>query len=231
MQIHIGFIKRNCCLNQIFRIFLLALSASVPAVPLSAQSSPSPDAHAWVFTLIWGPGDGPQRPAPPHLRPAMDRFLARWKAFREAPPPPGRPSELHMLHARRQQYQRVLYSIAASPKADEQAKDYVRRLNPPYEWEGFPDSPEREARFAESYLAAEPDSPFRHYLPLLAAHCWLCAAEAYDFQGGRDGEQKAASSREAYKRNLAAAQVSAEPLIRAAAQALEAIGRCYPPAP
>jgi hypothetical protein len=161
----------------------------------------------------------------------MDRFLARWETFRETPPPPGRPSEPHMLHAKHQQYQRLLFSIAASPDAAARAQDYVRRLNPPYEWEGLPDGPEREARFAESWLASEPDSPFRRYLPLLAAHRWLCAAEAWDFQGSDNGQQKAAASREAYKRHLAAAQASAEPLIRAAATALDATGRCLPPAP
>jgi hypothetical protein len=32
------------------------------------------------------------------------------------------------------------------------------------------------------YLAANPSSPFKEYLPLLAADRWLCAAEGYDYE-------------------------------------------------
>jgi hypothetical protein len=101
----------------------------------------------------------------------------------------------------------------------------VDALRPCYEWEGFHDCPEREALFAERYLLDHPQSPFRDFLPLLAAHRWLCTAEGYDY------EQKPAEAnraRRAYENalNMSAAG-SRSPLMRTAAEELKARGRCH----
>ena len=64
--------------------------------------------------------------------------------------------------------------------AERDATRYVEALRPCYEWEGGSDCPQREALFAADYLARHPKSSFAPFLPLLAAHRWLCAAEGYD---------------------------------------------------
>src|SRR6185295_7214700 len=79
-------------------------------------------------------------------------------------------------------YERKLAAISNEPVAAALAVAYVKDLRPCYEWEGFHDCPEREARFADEYQASHPGGPFSGYLPLLAAHRWLCTAEAYEYE-------------------------------------------------
>jgi len=129
-----------------------------------------------------------------------------------------------MVYAARVRYERLLVTFANDQKAQGLAVEYVSRLQPCYEWEGYHDCPEREASFATAYLSAHLDSPFKDYLPLLAAHRWLCAAEGYDYEKRTDG---AARSRREYQNAISTAHRSASLLVRTAAQALEARGRCH----
>ncbi len=73
--------------------------------------------------------------------------------------------------------------VAASTRSgvEQLAQAYVDTLRPCYEWEGFHDCPEREAIFAERYLIDHPDTAFAGFLRVLAAHRWLCAAKAYQY--------------------------------------------------
>ena len=87
-----------------------------------------------------------------------------------------------MVHAARLRYERKLAALSDDPEAGTMAAAFVDRLKPCYEWEGYHDCPEHEARFAREYQAANPNGPFKDYLPLLAAHRWLCAAEAYEYE-------------------------------------------------
>jgi len=99
-------------------------------------------------------------------------------------------------------------------------------LRPCYEWEGFSGCPEHEASFAKEYLAANPSGPFTEYLPLLAAHRWLCTAEAYDYE---KRPQDAARSRREFDAAIQTARRSTALLIRAGADALQARRRCIIP--
>jgi hypothetical protein len=65
---------------------------------------------------------------------------------------------------------------------------------------------------------------FAEYLSLLAAHRWLCTAEAYDYEERPEG---AARSRQAYRQAISTARKSTDLLIRSAAQALGARRRCF----
>jgi hypothetical protein len=129
-----------------------------------------------------------------------------------------------MVHDALIAYERRLVAWTDDKGARTLAAAYVDRLRPCYEWEGYHDCPEREAQFAEQYLSEHPTSPFREYLPLLAAHRWLCTAEAHDYE---KRPQDATRARAAYERDLATARQSSSLLIRTAASALQERGRCF----
>jgi hypothetical protein len=120
-------------------------------------------------------------------------------------------------------YERRLVAVSSNGTAAKLASEYVDRLKPCYEWEGYHDCPEREARFADEYQAANPDSPFNAYLPLLSAHRWLCAAEAFDFE---QRPADAVRSRRQYEQSIVVALLSPTILIRTAAERLSVRGGC-----
>jgi hypothetical protein len=120
-------------------------------------------------------------------------------------------------------YERRLAAVSEDPSASKLAVEYVDGLRPCYEWEGFSGCPEREALFADEYQATHPAGPFNAYLPLLSAHRWLCAAEAFD------DEQRpvdSARSRRLYQERVAVALRSPVLLIRTASERLSSRGRC-----
>ncbi len=96
-------------------------------------------------------------------------------------------------------------------------------MKPYYEWEGYHDGPELEALFADQYLASHPGGPFTTYLPLLAAHRWLCAADAYK---NENKPADAARTHKLYEQRIASARNSADLMIRTAAEELIARNRC-----
>ena len=131
---------------------------------------------------------------------------------------------MKMVYAAREGYERRLVAAASTAGVDRIAQQYVDELRPCYEWEGFHDCPESEARFAERYLAANPNGPFSEFLPLLIANRWLCAAEGYEFE---EMPLQAASARGAVVAPLSNALKAQSLLIRTAAQELKARGRCH----
>lgn len=131
-----------------------------------------------------------------------------------------------MFYAAREGYEGKLVA-AAAPGAGvaRLARDYVDALRPCYEWEGFHDCPESEALFAEQYVLDHPGTPFRDFLHLLAAHRWLCAAEAYDYE---QTPEKASHARRKYEDALKTAALTSRPaLMAAAADELKRSGRCH----
>ena len=123
-------------------------------------------------------------------------------------------------------YERKLAAVSDNPGVAALAMAYVKDLRPCYEWEGFHDCPEHEAKFAEQYQGAHPNGPFSAYLPLLAAHRWLCAAEAYEYEKQPADAQR---SRQLYQERLLVARASRVLLIRTAAERLAARGNCIAP--
>jgi hypothetical protein len=156
------------------------------------------------------------------LRAAVERYLRRAAAYtpKRSVPSSG---EMRMVYSAQVRYETRLFAITDDPNAAAIAQDYVTRLRPCYEWEGFHDCPERDARFADEYQATHPNGPLRHYLPLLAAHRWLCAAEAYDSEGNT---QEAEQSRRLYEQRLPIARKSEDLLVRTAAERLAARRQC-----
>jgi hypothetical protein len=161
----------------------------------------------------------------PKIRSELEKVLQRAEAYRSRRRGPVQPPLEKMVYDAWVAYERRLVAMADDPTAPALAAQYVNTLKPCYEWEGYHDCPEREARFAIAYLNAHPGGPFSEYLPLLAAHRWLCTAEAYTYE---DNSKDAARSRLAYAAALSAALESRSALVRATADALRARGTCFP---
>jgi hypothetical protein len=162
----------------------------------------------------------------PDVRIELERYLQRYAAYRSKRPRPVKlASEQGMVYTAWVAYERRLAAVSPDPRAPALAKEYVDRLRPCYEWEGFHGCPEREAIFATDYQTANPGGPFREYLPLLAAHRWLCAAEAYDYE---KQPENAIRSRRAYETMVSTARQSKTLLIRLAAERLAERNRCLP---
>jgi hypothetical protein len=187
------------------------------------QSVPSAS-DALLDLLVWGahmPID--PRAYTGELRAEVERYLNRTTAYRSTTTPPAF-AEGAMVHAAQVSYERRLAAISDDPSASALAVAYVKDLRPCYEWEGFHDCPEREARFADEYLAAHATGPFSAYLPLLAAHRWLCTAEAYEYESR---PTDAETSRRLYRERLLIAQASRVLFVRRAAESLAARGKCF----
>ena len=190
---------------------------------LPGQSTPSAR-DALLDVLVWGT----HMPIDPgaysgELRAEVERHLSRANAYRSTTTPPAF-AEGEMVHAAQVSYERRLAAISDAPSASALAVAYVKDLRPCYEWEGFHDCPEREAKFADGYLVAHANGPFSAYLPLLAAHRWLCTAEAYEYE---KRPADAETSRQLYQQRVLIAQASRVLLIRTAAERLAARGKCF----
>jgi hypothetical protein len=188
-----------------------------------AQTAKSPD-DALLDVLVWGVHQSIDLKAyPPQVGAELEKVVQQSQTYRSQRREPLNSPELKMVHAALVRYERMLVAVAADANAQAIAFEYVDRLRPCYEWEGYHDCPEREAVFAAKYSAANPRGPFNEYLPLLAAHRWLCAAEAYDYE---KRPRDAARSRRAYEEAISVARGSSALLIRAAAEALQRRGQC-----
>jgi len=157
------------------------------------------------------------------LKSEIEGYLRRAASYRSTRPVPPSGGVREMVYAAQVSYERRLAAVSGDPDAPRLAAGYVESLRPCYEWEGLHECPEREALFADEYQAAHPDGPFGEYLPLLSAHRWLCAAEAFAYEQ-RPGD--VSRSRRLYQERVAVARRSRVLLIRTAAERLSVRGRC-----
>jgi len=160
----------------------------------------------------------------PEIRTQLRQHIQRSESYRPRPRPAQLSSTMGMVYTAREGYERRLVAAASGSGVEALAQRYVDELKPCYEWEGFHDCPEHEAKFAGQYLVKNPDDPFSEFLPLLIANRWLCAAEAYEFE---EQPKDAARARIAAAAPLATALKSESLLIRTAAQELKTRGRCH----
>jgi len=224
-------------LKQAVRLAVLALVSATVADSAAPPSRRSASTEL-VDLMVFGVDVRIDLAAyPPPVRTELAEHMRRFNAFRSVRVDIAAKGERGMVHATYVSMERKLASVTDDPQAPELAMGYVDGLRPCYEWERFHDCPEREARFAEAYQTAHPGGPFSAYLPLLAAHRWICAAEAYENEKrlpGYDSVKQAEGvtlSREQYERNLATALKSSSVLVRTAAEALSARGACHAPSP
>lgn len=187
------------------------------------QNSPvSPD-DALLDALVFEPRLAfDSRAYPEDSRMELDAYLLRAERHLR----PGRAletGEAAILQAARRRYAARLIGVGGD-EAAALAEAYVAALKPCYEWEGLHECPEHEAAFADQYQAAHGSGPFRSYLPLLSAHRWLCAAEAYDYEKKPD---QASRSRQRARERMATAAASDSALIRHAARHLSTRATCF----
>jgi len=205
----------------------LATAIMIAIAPVSARMQvTSRPTYSLLDVVVFGaylPVDTSAYPA--EVRSLLQQHIKRSQAYRPRPRPPEDKKfrEMNMVYSAREGYERRMFAIASGAGIERLARQYVDELRPCYEWEAFHDCPEEEARFAEQHLAKNPGTPFREYLPLLAAHRWLCAAAGYELE---ERPQEAAQSRRASEAPLATALGSQSLLIRTAAQELKARGQC-----
>lgn len=213
-----------------FSICVVALVGFVASSFVAvAQPSAVRASDSLVDVLVWG-ADLQIDPSAysPAVKKALERHLSRSKAYRSKRARPVRSLPLNsglesMVYDSEVRYERKLVAVSDDPQAPALAAAYVDSLRPCYEWEGYHNCPESEATFATEYQAAHPGGPFSAYLPLLAAHRWLCAAEGYEYEKQPEG---AARSRREYERAISTAQRSPDLLVRSAAERLKMRGRC-----
>jgi hypothetical protein len=201
-------------------------AVSILSTTLLAQPHKQPG-DALLDMLTFGldaPAIDVSRYQPP-VRRRTEAYLRRWDRFRTRLPHGAADPEEEMVQDAHIYYERRLASFSDDPRAPALAAEYVEALSPCYEWEGYHECPEHEARFAVEYLASHPKGPLSAYLRLLAAHRWLCAAERYKYEGKPDDENRA---RDEYRKTLAAARKSSDHMIRTAAEALGARNTCLP---
>lgn len=213
------------------RLAVLGIIASL--LPLAAQP-PRPTANDRLLDLlvfgvddVFGAGNR-IRPVdyPPLVRAELSAYLRRFRAYHSKRTGLARTGESGMVCSAWTGYERQLAALSADPNAPALALDYVSELKPCYEWEGYHECPEREAVFAAQYLAAHPGGPFSAYLPLLAAHRRICAAEAYEYE---KRPTEAARSRKQFEQSLVTALKSPSGLVRTAAEVLKSRAACYGP--
>ena len=202
----------------------LALFVALSVLAVQAQQ-PSP--YRLLDVLVFGAFLQADVSAySPEVSAQLQQVMKRSESYRPRPRPAPDPKfrEMNMVYGAREDYERRLVAAASRPGVERLAQQYVDDFKPCYEWEGFHDCPENEARFAELHLAKNPDSPLSEFLPLLIANRWLCAAEGYEHE---ERPQDAARARLAAAAPLATALRSLSLLIRTAAQEQQARGRCH----
>jgi hypothetical protein len=191
-----------------------------------AYAGPINSGDALVDFLVWGTFVRIDPEAyPSALRTEVEHHLRRAVVFvsnRDR----ALTTEGESVRAAALNYERLLAVFAVDDAAATLAHAYVDSLQPCSDWKGLHECPERQARFADEYQAAHPDGPFSIYLPLLAAHRWLCTAEAYENEMQADAAER---SRRFYQEKLEIARESSTLLIRAAAQSLAERNRCFAP--
>jgi hypothetical protein len=202
---------------------VVALWITHPLPPQSAQNPADSILDVLVFGLHM-PMNAARYDGP--LRGELEQFLRRAGGYVSKRMPESPSGETKMVYSAQLSYESRLAAHSDDPRASGLAQSYVTKLGPCYEWEGFHDCPEREAEFADKYQADNPGGPFSAYLPLLSAHRWLCAAEAYGYE---NSPVDAARSRSLYEQRLAVARQSTVLLIRAAAERLAERGQCLAP--
>jgi hypothetical protein len=197
--------------------FVLGLASS-SFVPSLAQAPATKTPHKLIDEVVFYATVPDKNEYDADVRRELRQFRQRVRSYRPRPRPERLGGEMRMVYAAREGYEGKL--VASGGAGTERlAQQYIDELKPCYEWEGFHDCPEKEAQFAERYLANNPNSPFRDFLPLLIAHRLLCTAEGYEREEQPQGAMRA---RQASQAPLAIALKSRSLLIRTAAQELRA---------
>jgi hypothetical protein len=207
--------------RSLLRIGIVLIGISLSATSLSAaQERPSFAGRFYNAVAAWtadnplSKNDRAQVPAP--LLSRFDNFVRCRAGFRSGLSLPStffeKAAATHV-----QTLERALTCLAVGPGIGAAATEYARNAVVLYEWEGMPDSPIEEARYAEAYVAARPRSPFVPYLYLFAAERWRYAFEYFVRDHNSEGIARSADK----YRDLIDRARNADPLVRLVANDLD----------
>jgi hypothetical protein len=209
-------------MTSLIGVALLALTGVFGPPRLDTQPGAEPPADAILDMLVWGSSATNDRAFAEPLRTEVRDYQQRANSYRSMRVVPDGGTD-RLVNLARIRYERRLVALTGDPAARMLAVEYVDELGPCYEWEGMSDCPAREARFADAYQSEHPDGPFTEYLPLLAAHRWLCAAELFDFEK-RISEKD--DARRKYNARVARARQSKSLIVRTGAERLAVRATC-----
>ena len=195
----------------------------------SGQTSESSDGAAVAEALLYGFEMAPATRTsglPPDVQRRLVRYRQREASFTPTMAPPvDLDGPLGSLYFKRVRMARTVFSLVDRPDALTLAESVVTNIQFLYEWEGFADSPLREAASADEFVAEHRASPAAPYLYLFAGHRRLCAVsglEGLDPQSP-EGHLVAAEA----EAQLTHARDAGDSLLRVAAEYLLRTRKCY----
>jgi hypothetical protein len=191
-----------------------------------SQSSEPAGAAAVAETVLWGL---PMAPAertsalPRGVQERLTEFRQRERAFRSAlKPPPGATPLERGLFEKRVAIERVVFALFTRKDIARVAAAYASDAEIAPEWEGFSDSPRREAAFIDGLLRDLEQVWLGPYLHLIAGHRKLCASQL----DGPEPEAARKALADEARRQIAHARDRGQPLVRVAAEHLLKTERC-----
>jgi hypothetical protein len=130
---------------------LIAVGLALPAAAAFSQVPGNLSRNSLIDVMVWESDVTIDWTAwtaySPKVRAEAHRHRQRFQAYRTSRRPPRGSPELKMVYAARLGYERLLAAASNDRRARTMAADFVERLKPCYEWEGYHDCPEHEARF------------------------------------------------------------------------------------
>lgn len=145
-------------------------------------------------------------------------YQQRAKTFKTKFIVPSFPPEAAMGYSQTIRIEKAIYSLIQSDGIETLAAHYAESAKIYLEWEGESDGPLDEARYAENYLATNPESPLKPYLVLFLLNRYRIAFECLGFEKKTDAQADAASK---YRYFLALAGQSADPLVQEIAKDID----------
>ena len=160
-------------------LFICAWLANSPDFPTTETARQGTQRAVLDVVVFYAGAHRDVERYPLQVRQELQRFLERARAYR----PRSRPADSDRKcewRTRPAKGTKPSWWRRPPPQARLVSRRYVDALRPCYEWEWIPRLSEREASLRGTAPARSPETPFRELLRVLAAHRWLCAAEAYN---------------------------------------------------
>ena len=212
--------------------WILTLALAAQAAGGSSQPSfkyPQVDLQGRLYRSVFAPGPGTLSSGdiatlPENLRSRLSRFLVRRAEFTSQYE--SAPSDIEGVarDAKRRAIEQSLSALIESPDAAATALAFVKGAPIAYEWEGMPDGPLAESKYAEDSLAQNPKTPLAPYLYLFIAQRQRAAAEASD-RTANTAVKTAALAK--YRDYLARARNAPDPIFALIADDMERMPYVY----
>jgi len=168
--------------------WILTLALAAQAASGASQPTfkyPQVDLQGRLYRSVFAPGPGTLSSGdiatlPENLRSRLSRYLVRRAEFTSHYESAPADIEGVARDAKRRAIEQSLTALVESPDAAVPILAFVKGAPIAYEWEGMPDGPLAESKYAEDQLAQTPTTPLAPYLYLFIAQRQRAAAEAAD---------------------------------------------------